>query len=171
MSGFICSSRALQLVEARIESVVPHMVEVDSAQHREGPDQWDLHAEHWFQAHVLAHVEGIAHHGQHGREGHKARATSLQVLESARANPLHKDTKKWKTCQAQYVIPYRWHTFFIKPVGNCILIAHLECHQAEPAPSHPAFASLAEKKHPIASLRCMVVSWQRSQVCNVPAIR
>ena len=95
MSSFICSSRALQLVEARIESVVPHMVEVDSAQHREGPDQWDLHAEHWFQAHVLAHVEGIAHYGQHGREGHKARATSLQALDSARANPLY--TKTWNT--------------------------------------------------------------------------
>ena len=66
VSGFLCSSRSLQLVEARIESIVPHMVEVDSAQHGDGPHKWDLHAEHWFQAHGLAHIESIAHHGQHG---------------------------------------------------------------------------------------------------------
>ena len=66
VSGFLCRSRSLQLVEARIESIVPHMVEVDSAQHGDGPHKWDLHAEHWFQAHGLAHVESIAHHGQHG---------------------------------------------------------------------------------------------------------
>ena len=89
VSGFVCRSRSLQLVEARIESIVPHMVEVDSAQHGDGPHKWDLHTEHWFQAHGLAHIESIAHHGQHGERSRAQdpsnRGVSLEQCSSQNA--------------------------------------------------------------------------------------
>ena len=56
---------ALQLVEGRVHCVAPHVVEVDATHHSNGPNQWDLHAEHGFRAHGSAHPEGITDEGQH----------------------------------------------------------------------------------------------------------
>ena len=85
VSSCICSVRALQLVECRIDLCASHIVEVEAAQHGDSPHQRDLHAEHWFQAHVLAHIPGIPHHGQHGWG---KSASKWQGLDSARAQPL-----------------------------------------------------------------------------------
>ena len=82
VSSCIRSVRALQLVECRIDLCASHIVEVDAAQRGDSPHQRDLHAEHWFQAHVLAHIPGIPHHRQHGWG---KSASKWQGLDSARA--------------------------------------------------------------------------------------
>ena len=46
LASFLSCFGALRLVVGGVDRIAPHIVEVDAAHHSDGPNQWDLHAEH-----------------------------------------------------------------------------------------------------------------------------